>query len=252
MEVPFWPFRQDKLKNGSYTCILASMRTGSNLLQSYINTCEQTICLGELFNPNFVGVNRPDIGSETFAGYYQTDVKKRNEDKRAFFNSIYKATQPRELVFRLFDGHDKNVMRTVLSNQHCRKIILTRDDLESFISLEIAMATKQWLLRDSKDRKFAPVEFYPERYLQFAEDTSRYYDSIFRRLEQDHQNYIRFDYSDLNNLERVNQLLSFIKPDLYLKSLPNKLVRQNPSSLKDKVTNYKFMRDFIASGGGRI
>lgn len=221
------------------------MRTGSNLLQSYINACENIVCLGELYNPHFVGIDRPDVGAKSFAGYTKDDVKKRNLNKLAFFNSIYAAAKPHELVFRLFNEHDETTMASVLNNKYCHKIVLTRDNLESFVSLEIARETKQWLLKNPNDRRSAQITFSPERYLRFELERNQYYDQIFRTLRERKQSYFHLDYSDLNSLQAVNNALSSISPKIRLNSLPQILVRQNPACLEDKVTNYQFMRDFI-------
>ena len=35
--------------------VFAEMRTGSNLLEDYLNQIANVVCHGEAFNPNFIG-----------------------------------------------------------------------------------------------------------------------------------------------------------------------------------------------------
>lgn len=242
-----WPFRQDKLSSGEYVCILASMRTGSNLLQSYINASKGAICLGELFNPSFVGVNRPDVGSQSFAGYSRNDIEERNRSKGDFFDRIYEYACPDILVFRMFDGHDRAALDKILKNGGCKKIILTRDMLQSYVSLEIARETKQWLLKDVGRRKRAKISFDPVSFQKYERRLTAYYNYIDKSVAASKSHSLSIDYSDLNNLPVINNLLSYIKPGLSLDSLPEKLIRQNPVGLKDKVVNFEEMIEYMAT-----
>ena len=241
-----WPSRQNKLSRGEYVCILATMRTGSNLLQSYINASKGVVCLGELFNPGFVGVNRPDVGSQKFAGFSREDVQERNRSKEAFFDRVHESAQPDVLVFRMFDGHDNAILEKILKNKRCRKVVLTRDYLESYISLEIARETKQWLLKDVASRRTAKVTFDPVSYEKYARGLNAYYSYIEKSLVISKSQSLRIDYSELGSLEAINKLLEFIRPGLSLEALPEKLIRQNPAKLKDKVSNYQEMMDYMA------
>ncbi len=240
-----WLSFDDQLKSGRYACILAGMRTGSNLLQSYLNQCPGLLCLGELFNPVFVGVDRADMEKSGFAGYRRDDVRARNRNRIAFFNRLLAQAGQRELVFRLFDGHDAFAWRRVLDNREARKVVLTRDPLDAYVSLELARATRQWLLLDSADRKVTQIQFDPVAYLAFAQERATYYSNICSRLEASGQAYARIDYAELDDLAAVNAVIDFISPGQALSALPSTLVRQNPGSLADKIANYDEVAGFI-------
>ena len=57
--------------------------------------------------------------------------------------------------FRYFHDHDPRVLPVVLEDPACAKIILTRNPIESYVSLKIAQATGQWKLTNAKNLKTA-------------------------------------------------------------------------------------------------
>ncbi|TGD72480.1 hypothetical protein E4634_13175 [Mangrovimicrobium sediminis] len=246
-----WLSAEDQLKTGRYACILAGMRTGSNLLQSYLNQCPGIVCLGELFNPVFVGVDRPDMEEGGFGGYRRDDVQARDRDRIAFFNRLLAEAGNRELVFRLFDGHGAWAWRRVMRNRQARKVVLTRDPLEAYVSLELARATRQWVLLDSADRKVTQIEFNPVDYLAFAQERATYYSNICGRLEASGQAFVRIDYAELDDLEAVNRVIDFICPGQALSALPDTLVRQNPGTLAAKIANYDEVAGFLEARSTR-
>lgn len=226
-------------------CVLGAMRTGSNLLQSYLHECEGVTALGELFNPAFVGVDAPSRGYAEFAGYTRSDVARRDSSYRKFFNHIYDAAAPTTLAFRLFQGHNKEVLKTLLANKSAVKIVLTRNPLESFISLLLAKQTNQWLVTAPTARKKAKVKFIPEEYEAFKSGRRNFYDGILQELQQKKHTFAVLDYAELNDLSRVNETLSQVLPDTSLSELPQVIVKQNPGSLASKVINFEEMNSYL-------
>jgi len=58
----------------------------------------------------------------------------------------------------------------VLDDPECAKVILTRNPLDSYVSLKIAAQTGQWKLTDAKQRREAKVRFEPQDFLQQLEE----------------------------------------------------------------------------------
>ena len=116
--------------------VLAEMRTGSNFLETNLNGIEGISCLGEAFNPHFIGYPNQD----TLLGL---DKSARDADPLGLLTRIREA--PGGISgFRYFHDHDPRILDAVLDDPACAKIILTRNPLDSYVSWKIAQATGQW------------------------------------------------------------------------------------------------------------
>ncbi|MBU0780159.1 MAG: sulfotransferase domain-containing protein, partial [Alphaproteobacteria bacterium] len=110
------------------------MRTGSNFLEANLNMFDGVACLGEAFNPHFIGFpNTPDL-----LGMTQAD---RESDPQALIDRVKQAEGLNG--FRFFNDHDSRVLDIALTDPRCAKIVLTRNPVDSFVSWKIASATGQ-------------------------------------------------------------------------------------------------------------
>ena len=110
--------------------LFAEMRTGSNHLEQLINSAPEVSCLGEVFNPTFIG--HPN--EEVLAGF---DLATREKDPIGCLNALKEAT-PGLMGFRFFHDHDPRVLDRVIPDPRVAKIILRRNPLDSYISRKIA------------------------------------------------------------------------------------------------------------------
>jgi len=107
-----------------YFVILAGMRTGSNLLERFLNQFSGLICHGELFNPGF-------IGKEGKTSYLGINCSLREANPGQLISEMIAGSSEQLPGFRLFDGHDERVERQILADPTCAKIILRRNPIES-------------------------------------------------------------------------------------------------------------------------
>jgi LPS sulfotransferase NodH len=212
--------------------VLAEMRTGSNLLETYLNEAPGVTCHAELFNPSFI--DHPK--TETVCGY---DFAARERDPLGLLAAVRaEGGADRELVgFRLFHDHDPRVRDHVLDDPACAKIILTRNPLEMHVSRKVAAATDQWRLYNVARRRSAKVRFDPQ---DFAADLQRWQDSqrlILNRLQVTGQGAFFIHYDDLNDLAVVNGLLRWLGVVPGLTELPRHMKKQNPGPIEDLLEN---------------
>ncbi len=118
-----------------YFVILANMRTGSNLLEANLNAFGDLQSFGEAFNPAFPGSpNNEDLLGVT--------LQERIDDPLRLLDRIRK--QEDVLAgFRYFSDHDPRVFEMLMQDTRCAKIVLTRNPIDSYVSLKIARATGQ-------------------------------------------------------------------------------------------------------------
>jgi LPS sulfotransferase NodH len=212
--------------------VFAEMRTGSNLLEDYINQIDGVTCYGEAFNPNFIGYpNRSDILS----------INQRQREDNP--NKLLKAIQTSDGMggFRYFHDHDPRVLPAILSDPRCAKIILTRNPLDSYISLKIARATDQWKLTNVKKRKDAQAHFDLHEFERHLSRMQGFQLEIMHALQVTGQTAYYIGYDDLHDTEVLSGLAAWLGLSAVPESFATNLKPQNPQPLSEKVANFDQM-----------
>ena len=212
--------------------MFAEMRTGSNLLETHLNAMEGVTCHGEAFNPAFIGYpNRDDI--------LGISKKQREQKPDLLVQAIRNADGLNG--FRYFHEHDPRIFAGIIADERCAKIILTRNPLDSFVSLQIARATNQWKLTDETRRKTSQIRFQPRKYAKFLADLQAFQQDLRGALQRAGQAPFCVDYDDLNSLDVLNGIAAYLGAPA-LSELSSELKRQNPAPLSSKVSNYAEMQ----------
>lgn len=221
----------------TYFVVLAEMRTGSNLLESCLNEFDGVACHGEAFNPHFISY--PKAG--TLFGY---DKAARDDAPMAVLGCF--AQQDGLAGFRYFHDHDPRVLDTFMRDPNCAKIILTRNPLESYVSLKIAQSTQQWRLGDVTQRKAAQVVFDPAAFETHVSTLQAFQCKLQHLLQTTGQTAFYIAYEDIKELDVLNGLAQWLGVEARIDALPRKFKRQNPESLDEKLLNPEAVTEGIA------
>lgn len=213
-----------------YFVIIGTMRSGSNFLEQQLAESEEVATYGEAFNPAFMGGPRHD----TLAGW---TVEGRDRDPLGFLSVLIDDAAPRIPGFRLFDGHSQPVLNHVLEDPDGAVIVLRRDPAESFVSLKIAEATGQWLLKSPRRRKRARILFDPEAYDRYSRSLEAFYRNVDARLARVGKTAFRIDYDSLSSRSAILKLAEFLGFEATSAISAPEIIRQNPEPLQDKVSN---------------
>jgi LPS sulfotransferase NodH len=222
---------QQKFK---YFVIYGVMRTGSNLLEHYLNQFDAFKSYGEVFNPSFMG--KP--GNESLLGIGRAE---REQRPVALIERMIADAEPALPGFRLFQGHDPRILRRTLIDDTCGKVILRRNRLDSYVSLKIAQQTDQWMLRNANKRRQAKVYFDLPEFQRYCEETDAYYGQIDRVLQEHGQTAFTIDYDDVKDPAVLHGLARYLGTEEHLATPKEAITRQNPGPLSDKVENYDEM-----------
>src|SRR5690606_40802156 len=90
------------------------MRTGSNFLEANLNALPGVSCLGEVFNPHF-------IGKKDQTEMFGMDLAAREQDPRALLRLLRDRT-PGLAGFRYFHDHDPRVLPDLRSEEHTSEL----------------------------------------------------------------------------------------------------------------------------------
>lgn len=218
--------------------LLAGMRTGSNHLEASLDALSDVTGYGELFNPVFVGApNR-----ESLFGY---GLAEREADPLPLLRLIRERTEGLP-GFRYFHDHDPRVLRPVLADPRIAKIVLSRDPVESWVSLAIARETGQWRLTNPRMARAATVRFDGAAFDAMVAAQAAFRARVERALQCSGQTAFRLRYEQIGDLDVLNGLAAFLGSADRLEAVPGKLKRQNPGPVEEKVSNPGEMRAHLA------
>ncbi|MDE3238641.1 MAG: nodulation protein NodH [Paracoccaceae bacterium] len=209
--------------------IFAEMRTGSNLLEAYLDAVPGITCYGEVFNPSFIGQARHE---ELFG----VTMEQREADPLGLVRRIVENTDGLP-GFRFFHDHDPRVLDQCLADRRCAKLILTRNPLESYVSLKIAAETGQWRLKNVKNQRSARIAFDGAEFQRHLDARQGFQVQLLHAMQVTGQTAFYIDYEDLQDLAVINGIFAFLGLDDRLEALPDQLKKQNPEPIADKVTN---------------
>lgn len=218
--------------------MFAAMRTGSNFLEANLNALPGVTCHGEAFNPVFIGkLNRTEL--------FGIDIAARDTDPLALLTAMREGTEGLS-GFRQFQDHDPRVTEAVLADPTCAKIILTRNPLEAYVSLLIARETGQWKLTHARKLRSSKVRFDPEGFERHLERMAGFYQGLIHVLQTTGQTAFHIDYEDLQDLDVLNGLAAFLGVEGRLTATDDKLKKQNPEPIAEKVENPQEMEAGLA------
>lgn len=213
--------------------LFAEMRTGSNYLEESLNTFPDIHCLGEVYNPTFMG----HLNMSQMFGY---DMDRREQDPLGLLDAIIEQGEGLP-GFRLFHDHDDRVVKRVLPDPRIAKVILTRNPLDSYVSRKIASATGQWRLTDMKHAKTAKIHFDAAEFAELLNALQPFQERLRQDLQRAGQVAFQVRYEDINDPDMLNGLAAFLGSDQRVEETSKKLKKQNPAPLRDKVENYDEM-----------
>jgi LPS sulfotransferase NodH len=234
------------------TCfvILASMRTGSNLLNTHVNQYAGVICHGEVFNPAFIGLTQEYLNR---FGLDRSDVTKRDADPLAFLEKVM-ALDAAAVGIHMFPGHDTNVLERLLVDASVKKICLRRSVFHSFVSLQVAKKTDIWRVTKEGPRAELPIDarkvvFKTAEFEEYRRKLDQFWDHSLSTLARSTQTYLPIWYRELNDVHATNRIAEFLGLSERKKALTPKLDKQNPEPLKHIVVNWEEMVDYARKIG---
>ena len=203
--------------------LLAEMRTGSNFLEANLNALPDVSCLGEAFNPHFIGKLNQDAA-------FGMTLAHREVDPLALLRAMRDQT-PGLSGFRYFHDHDPRVLPVLLADPRCAKVILTRNPVDSYISWKIAQATGQWKLTQAKRLKTAKAHFNEADFTAHLSQLQAFQLRLMHGLQTSGQTAFYIDYDDINDIAVLNGLARYLGAKATLEEPDGTLKKQNPEDM---------------------
>ena len=220
--------------------MLGMMRSGSNLLERTLGLLPDVRCHGELFNPGFVGLDTQFNGG--WAGFTRENLQARDDDELGFLKKLDAACDRQIMGLRLFLDHSGPMTARLLYDPAVKKIVLSRNMLESYVSLGMAQETGVWLSTEEAKAPPKPVTIDVGKLINYALRQSLYYNDILSVLHQTGQAFEMVDYAEVKDLARQVEIAAFIGSAHRPQKVEEPIKRQNPGTLEDKIANFAFVQ----------
>lgn len=228
-----WVQASEAIKGLRPFVIVGAMRTGSNLLQDYLNQCGGMKCHGELFNPSFI--NGPDRRH-----LYGVTVAERDADPAQLLIKILEhREQATAIGFRFFDKHLEAGLEEWMKLPQLSIVTLTRDPLESFISLQNALTTNQWLLRKDSERKTAQWTFEPAQFMQYCKVKLEFYKRHLMRAKCLGLPNFHLRYQDFDHPEVLLGLCTYLRVTPPPQGFRQNIIKQINCEARDIIINHE-------------
>ena len=217
--------------------IIASQRTGSNMLVSALASHPEVHCHGELFRKNkkhFKGAVKVIASlDERFH-----DENFQTSHWREYLDAVVEASDDVTAVgFKIMLNQHDDARHALISDNNYRKIFLKRENvLAVYSSNKVARETGQGTAGRFAEVRSAQVAFVPGEFENFMSKYEDRYQATEDELDNSGQTCLKTTYAAICKPEGTKDVLGFIGVD---SSLPwgAKTKKRNSSMLVERFTN---------------
>lgn len=232
--------------------VLATARSGSNLLLSLLNSHPDFYFHGEVFNPQQVKTFRRSELLTDLIGVDPTEL--RNRDPVKFIRTVFELS-PTHLAtvgFKLFLMHDPAVRGAVMRDESIKLVLLDRPNrLASYSSMLIGKETGVWWVKRSEGgggrSGGARVKFDPQEFDLYCESLDTSYNFARASLAK-RGNYFELGYENLSDPSVLGGLVDFLGGRRSHEMVAD-LERQNPGPLLQRFQNPDVVIGHLAKMG---
>ncbi len=214
------------------------MRTGSNFLEANLNAMPGVSCLGEVFNPHF-------IGKKDQTEMFGVDMALREQDPRVLLRRL---REPHAGAGRvpLFPRPRPAHPARPAGGRRLRQDHPDAQPGDSYVSWKIAQATGQWKLTNAKNLKTAQARFNAAEFEAHLDSLQAFQVRLMHGLQTSGQTAFYIDYDDIGDVAVLNGLAKWLGVEGRLEAPDDTLKKQNPDELADKVVNFAEMEAALA------
>jgi LPS sulfotransferase NodH len=228
--------------------LLASARTGSNLLKDLLGGHSKVVCHGEIFNSDV-----EEFGGFDWARSYSW---RRQLHVSTHFNRPLCSTRT-TVGFKVFLSQleDMNLSLTSFLEflpSASKVVVLYRENiLERYVSLKIAEKTQVWYadtLDELNKTQNETIEVDPKAFVGFAENEIEVWTAALEQLKASKTPFFITSYEELvaNRPGVMSELFAFLGLSVAdcVRTRPHCL-RQNPDPLEKKISNFDKVRKIL-------
>ena len=238
---------------GTKFVIVATARTGSNLVVRSLNNPPKIRCIGEVAKNSF-GANSWAFNMLSRVTGYPVDELEslHKRDVMEFVKLLFRSGGDGTIGFKFFYEHSQEAggrrVWDALRKDHSVSVIhlVRANALATLASLEYARITNKWLNPRVVSNNGCASDYNDLENIELSiESAKKYFDWYYRNIEKarrafkNHQ-YLEVKYQDLNDHPEavIQKIYNFLDVKFNYRYSPP-LHKQSSRSLRDKITNFQ-------------
>jgi LPS sulfotransferase NodH len=226
--------------------IFSVQRTGSTLLCQQLGANPSCICHYELFNATHIG-----FGGKHYTGLTPMDVQERDKDIEAFYDTIFEPQENIDAIgFKIFQNHHPQALVHALRDKSLVKILLKRDMLTTYTSLQQALAAKFWLSTDENETNkhvyLQKVHINIEQFEHYCGTMSYFYNFVEQFCRATGQDYLSLYYHNVKTGDKLEYLMEKLTISSNMDPKKITVKKQGKPTLKERIANYGELVEYCA------
>jgi len=196
-------------------------RNGTNYLCDLIGKFQEIDSLYEIYHNQAAYINNGLLSKNIIQhinNVYKLQIKDNSEPQftnfiaqnpALFLDIISSYSKNKYISFKVFPNHlsQENLRDTIIKNDRIKKIVVKRNLLDVYFSVQFARLLQSWGKKDTSGLK---VDFNPNNFLKWFSSHKEYYDFIERELKADNQEAITLDYEEIHGLNGNQEKFVFL------------------------------------------
>ena len=196
-------------------------RNGTNYLCDLIGKFQEIDSLYEIYHSHSVYLNNGLLSKNIIKhinSLYKLQIKDNSDPQfidfvsknpALFLDLISSYSKNKYISFKVFPNHLslEDLKEVIIKNDRIQKIIVKRNLLDVYFSVQFARLTQRWDRNDTSELK---VDFNPNNFLKWFSFHKEYYDFIERELKANNQKAIALDYEKIHSLNDNREKFLFL------------------------------------------
>lgn len=227
--------------------ILAAPRTGSYLLVDLLKQHKGVVCYGEIYKESVVEITaeyRDRVGAD------MRDVQQRDADPIGFYNKLYGLTPDDITGFKIFRTHGSPLIRALLLDHSVKKVFLSRNPVQSFVSLKMAQVTGKWINKnDPTGTRVQKVRVNVCDLVSHITGQKSWFDFCRTICRFHRSHFMLVDYADLSDPATLQRLADFLGMGDWNEGIQPGVFKQITKDYAEIVANWPRIEQFMRSFG---
>lgn len=164
--------------------------------------------------------------------------KFRNKHPEEFLQLLF--SQEADAVgFKIFNNQNNGILNNLIRDQKVKKIILVRKNLlRSYVSRRVSIETGVWNKYSGDNISLKNVQIDYDDFLSYCNKTSSFIRFVTDQLESTNQTWLNLTYKQITSSFPYAKIASFLDIDMQTNETEVNIIRQNPFTLADIISNY--------------
>lgn len=229
--------------------LLASERTGSNMLVTALDSHPDMRCFGELLRRNATAAKGALRILPSIDPVFMDEAYRRSHVDD-YLDAVFALAAGAERVgFKLMLQQHVRLRNALIADPAVAKVLLYRENgLAAYSSDRIARVTGQGTVGLKGTIKTARVPFKPAQFEAFQAQRAQQYAVTRKRLAASGQDWLEVEYLEIARPEGIARVVAFLGADPQAE-LEVRTQKRNPSDILARFTNPRKVERYLAEHG---